>query len=128
MNVNTHAISHRAWHVLKYTYGIVIVIVGLDKFFDFVVRWSQYVSPIVAKMLPVSMHHFMYGVGIVEIIVGILILTKWTRLGAYLAAAWLIIISINLVSMGIYYDIAVRDMVMAAGAYALAELSRIHER
>jgi len=67
---------------------------------------------------------FLHVVGVVEIIAGLLVLSAWTRLGAYVVMAWLICIAINLVSMG-YLDIAVRDLAMAVGAFALARLQEV---
>jgi hypothetical protein len=69
----------------------------------------------------------MYAVGIIEICVGILILTTYTRIGAYLMMAWLFIIVLNLLSMFAYYDICVRDSVMALGAYCLAQMDYVHQ-
>lgn len=118
---------HTTWFILKITYGLVAIVAGADKFFNLITNWEQYVSPLVKNMLPISLTHFMYLVGIVEIIVGLIILSKYTRLGAYLVMAWLLIIVLNLLSMHTFYDIAVRDTVMAIGAYALAQLTEICE-
>jgi hypothetical protein len=65
-------------------------------------------------------------VGIVELAVGLAILTAWTRLGAYVASAWLILVAINLALAG-YFDIAVRDVVMAIGAFTLARLTEVRQ-
>jgi hypothetical protein len=75
-------------------------------------------------MLPVSASTFLHAVGIIEIVVGLLVLTRWTRLGAWIAAAWLVLIAVNLVTMGLF-DIAVRDLAMAVGAYTLARLAEL---
>lgn len=115
------------WLILKLTYGVVAIIAGADKFFNIITRWEQYVGPVVKSLLPTSLLHFMYFVGIVEIIVGIIILSKYTRLGAYLIMAWLLVIVFNLLSMHIFYDICVRDTVMAVGAYALAQLTELRD-
>lgn len=117
----------QAWLFLKYTYGLLFVVAGADKFFNLVTHWQQYASPVVTKLFPVPLTTFMISVGIIEIIIGLLILTKHTRLGAYLAMTWLLLIVINLVSMGTFFDIAVRDIVMAIGAYILAQLTDVHE-
>jgi hypothetical protein len=65
-------------------------------------------------------------VGIVEIAVGIAVLTAWTRLGAYVASAWLVLVAVNLALAG-YFDIAVRDVVMAIGAFTLARLTEVRQ-
>ena len=79
-----------------------------------------------ADLLPVSAQTFMYVVGIIEIAVGLMVLTRWTRLGAWIAAAWLVLIAVNLVTMG-FFDIAVRDLAMAVGAYTLARLAELRQ-
>jgi hypothetical protein len=67
----------------------------------------------------------MHIVGVVEMIVGLAILTKWTRLGSYVATVWLVLIAINLVSTGMFFDIAVRDLEMALAAYVLARMTEV---
>ena len=70
---------------------------------------------------------FMQGVGVVEMIVGLAILTRWTKLGAYLSACWLVAIAVNLVSMGKFYDIAVRDLLLAVSCFSLARLTAVRQ-
>ena len=108
------------------TYGLVPLLAGLDKFFNLLTDWPKYLSPMVEGMLPVSPQTFMYAVGIIEIAVGLLVLTRWTRLGAWIAAAWLVLIAVNLVTLGMF-DIAVRDLAMAVGAYTLARLDELRQ-
>lgn len=121
--LNTHKV-HNVWRMLKLTYGIVPIVAGLDKLgLDLIVNWAQYVHPLVASLIPLSLVHFIFVVGIIEIVAGALVLSKWTRFGAYLVAAWLLLIAVNLVAMGKFYDIAVRDVVLAIGAIALAMLT-----
>lgn len=122
-NTNVRA----SWHLLKYTYVLAALAVGLDKLIPLVLgrylvtNWIMYVHPQLLVMFPVTPEQFLYVIGIIEIVAGILVLIK-TRIGAYLIAAWLIIIVINLFAMGSYFDIIARDLVMAAGAVALAWL------
>ena len=85
----------------------------------------MYLSPLVQQILPFSPSVFMHAVGVVEMIVGIAILTKWTRLGGYVAMAWLVCIALNLLTTGNFYDVAVRDVVMSIGAYTLARLTEV---
>lgn len=108
--------------ILKYTYGIVPIVAGLDKFTNLLSRWEDYLSPSIAKMLPFSPGAFMHIVGIIEIIAGILVLAR-PHIGGYVVMAWLILIALTLISGGHYFDVAVRDLVMAIGAYCLAKLS-----
>jgi hypothetical protein len=77
-------------------------------------------------LLPVSIPTFMGIVGIVELAVGAAILTRWTRVGAYVASTWLVGVAANLVLAG-FYDVAVRDVVMAVGAFTLARLEEVRQ-
>jgi uncharacterized membrane protein YphA (DoxX/SURF4 family) len=109
------------------TYGLVPLLAGLDKFLNLLTDWPKYLSPWMAGLLPMSPQTFMYVVGIIEIVVGLMVLTRWTRLGAWIAAVWLVLIAGNLVTMGLF-DIAVRDLAMAVGAYTLARVAELrHE-
>lgn len=120
--------SHQMQHVkviqnlLRFTYGLVPIVAGLDKFTNLLVDWKTYLNPHLAGMLPMGPVVFMYIVGVIEIAAGILTLAK-PRLGAYVVMAWLILIALNLISMGVHFDIAVRDLVMSIGAFSLAQLS-----
>lgn len=104
------------------TYGLVPLLAGLDKFTNILADWTEYLSPLVANLLPIAPSTFMMIVGVVEIAVGVMVLTRWTRLGAWIAAAWLCLIAVNLITLGAL-DIAVRDLAMAVGAYTLARLA-----
>ncbi|HEY0556092.1 MAG TPA: hypothetical protein VGG20_17705 [Thermoanaerobaculia bacterium] len=108
------------------TYGLVPLLAGLDKFFNLLTFWPKYLSPTIAGLLPVSAQTFLYAVGVIEIVVGLLVLTRWTRLGAWIAMAWLILIAVNLATLGLF-DIAVRDLAMAVGAYTLARLAEMRQ-
>ncbi|HEX8823066.1 MAG TPA: DoxX family protein, partial [Archangium sp.] len=114
---------NQSWWALKIAFGVVPIVAGLDKFFNLLTNWEQYLSPLVARVIPAST--FMHAVGIIEIAAGLLVLSKLTRLGAYVVAAWLVGIALNLLGMGHYFDIAVRDLVMAVGAFTLARLSEV---
>ena len=108
------------------TYGLVPLLAGLDKFFNLLTDWPKYLSPWVAELLPVSAQSFMYVVGIIEVVVGLMVLTRWTRLGAWIAAVWLVLIAGNLLTLGLF-DIAVRDLAMAVGAATLARLAELRQ-
>jgi hypothetical protein len=112
---------------LQLTYGLVPLLAGLDKFTNLLTDWSQYLAPWLADLLPFSPDVFLGIVGVIEIAVGLLVLTRWTRIGAWLAAGWLCAIALQLVTMGLF-DIAVRDLAMAVGAYALARLAEARGR
>lgn len=116
-----------ARQVLRVAYGVVPFLAGLDKFFNLLADWPKYLSPAALAVLPVSGQTFMHIAGVVEMVVGLAILTRWTLIGSYLATAWLVAIAVNLVSSGRFLDVAVRDLVMAIGAYALARLTEASE-
>ena len=122
-NLNLESLYRPLW----LTYGLVPLLAGLDKFLNLLTDWPKYLSPAIAGLLPVSAETFMHAVGIIEIAVGLMVLTRWTRLGAWIAMAWLVLIAVNLVTLGMF-DIAVRDLAMAVGAYTLARLAELrHE-
>ena len=104
------------------TYGVVPLVAGLDKFTNLLVDWEIYLAPIAAEILPFSPDVFMWIVGIIEIVAGVAVLTRLTHLFAYVVAAWLTLIALNLIIAG-YYDIAVRDLAMAVGAYTLGRVA-----
>ena len=109
-------------NVLKYTFGLVPIVAGLDKFTNILTDWSQYVSDGFAGMLPLEASTFMMVVGVIEIVAGVLVLVK-TKIGAYVVAAWLTAIALTLLFSWSYVDVAVRDLVMAIAALSLAKLS-----
>jgi hypothetical protein len=121
-NLNLESLYRPLW----LTYGLVPLLAGLDKFFNLLTDWPKYLSPWMAHLLPMSASSFMHVVGIIEIAVGLLVLTRWTRIGAWIATAWLVLIALNLVTMGLF-DIAVRDLAMAVGAYTLARLAELRQ-
>jgi uncharacterized membrane protein YphA (DoxX/SURF4 family) len=116
-----------AWWALRISFGVVPFLAGLDKFFNLLTNWQMYINPSIARLLPVSGTTFMHIVGVIEMIVGLAILTRWTRLGSYVAMIWLTLIALTLVSGGMFLDVAVRDLVMAIGAYTLARLTEVRE-
>jgi len=97
------------------------------KFFNLLAYWPRYLSPAAEAILPVTGQTFMYFAGVVEMAVGLAILTRWTVLGGYVVAAWLVAIALNLVASGTFLDVAVRDLVMATAAYTLARLTEASE-
>lgn len=113
----------QAWWALRIGLGVGPFLAGLDKYFNLLANWPGYISPLALKILPFSATTFMHIVGVIEMIVGLTILTKWTRLGSYVATVWLLAIAINLVSMGMFFDVAVRDVEIALAAFVLARLT-----
>ena len=107
-----------ATNLLKYTYGLVPIIAGMDKFTHLLTDWNKYLAPAVADMLPFSPDTFMSIVGIIEIVAGVLVFIK-PKIGALVVSLWLVGIALNLLLTGEYFDVAVRDLVMAIGAFTL---------
>jgi uncharacterized membrane protein YphA (DoxX/SURF4 family) len=112
---------NRATQVLRLTYGLVPIVAGLDKFMNFLTDWSKYLAPAVTDVIPMSPDAFMNIVGVIEIIAGIIVLAR-PKLGSIIVGLWLIGIAINLLLTGQYFDVAVRDIVMAIGAFCLYTL------
>ncbi len=127
MNKEFDSRLDRAWWALRIGLGVGPFLAGLDKYFNLLTDWTMYTSPLVLKLLPFSGRTFMHIVGVIEMIVGLAILTKWTRLGSYVASAWLVAIAINLVSTGMFLDVAVRDLEMALAAFVLARMTEVRE-
>jgi uncharacterized membrane protein YphA (DoxX/SURF4 family) len=113
--------------ISKIALGLMAFLAGLDKFFNLLTNWEQYVSSLSQRILPLSPTTLMHVVGVIEIVVGLAILTKATRLGAYVASAWLVCIALELVTTGHFFDIAVRDLELAVAAFVLAKLTEIRE-
>lgn len=111
------------WWALRVGLGAAAFLVGLDKFFNLLADWPAYLSPIATRVLPLSPVAFMHIIGPVEMVVGLLILSGYTRVGGYVAAIWLTGIALNLVTTGRYFDVAVRDVVMAIASFTLARLA-----
>jgi uncharacterized membrane protein YphA (DoxX/SURF4 family) len=114
-----------SWWVLKIALGLMAVLAGLDKYFNKLADWEMYLSPYATKVLPMSAVTFMHIVGVIEIIAGIIVFSRWTKIGGYIVMAWLICIALNLVTTGMFFDIAVRDLEIAAAAFVLAQLSTV---
>ncbi|APY12548.1 hypothetical protein BWZ22_15570 [Seonamhaeicola sp. S2-3] len=108
--------------LLYYTFGIVPIVAGLDKFTNILTEWTQYLSSGMVDMLPFEVSTFMIVVGIIEIIAGVLVLMR-PIIGSYVVMAWLILIALTLIFSGSFLDVAVRDLVMAIAAFSLAQLS-----
>jgi uncharacterized membrane protein YphA (DoxX/SURF4 family) len=117
-----------SWWALRLAYGLVPIVAGFDKFSNLLVDWKQYLSPLAIRVIPISPSSFMHVVGAIEIAAGIIVLSKLTRLGAYLVSAWLFAIALNLLTTGHYFDIAVRDFVLSIGAFTLAKMTEARGR
>ena len=116
-----------AWWSLRIAFFLGLLLAGLDKFFHRLTNWDQYLSPMAQRMLGSHSHQFMLVAGAVEVIIALLVITSWTRLGAYLASMWLLLNAINLVATGQYFDIALRDIGLCVAAFGLAKLTEAAE-
>ena len=143
MNI-TSAMRHHvncSWMLLKVTYGLFFLIIGVDKFFNVITSWQRFINPVIFQKLAdmsVQMDQSMMVLGAIEIAIGLLILTHMTRIGAYIAAVYLFIAAFNMLSMGTistanyaliagpFTDVALKDVVLGVGALVLAYLTTIH--
>jgi hypothetical protein len=123
-NVNQNPDLKVVFNLLKLTFGIVPIVAGLDKFTNLLTQWENYLHPALVGMLPFSAHTFMIIVGIVEIAAGVIVLVR-PAVGSLIVAAWLTLIALTLLASGNYLDVAVRDLVMAIGAFCLSKISKI---
>ncbi|HSC25009.1 MAG TPA: hypothetical protein VLB80_02205 [Candidatus Babeliales bacterium] len=124
MMVNENKLN-MIWTVSKYVYGLVPILIGVDKFFFLIVNWNIYVSSFAASIIPIT--YLVPAVGIIEIIAGLLILTKLPRYGAYIVAAWIMVIIINLWMIPNMYDIILRDIAIAFGYIMFGQLTELKE-
>jgi hypothetical protein len=118
--------AYQAYQILYIGFIVAPALAGLDKFTNFLTNWNQYLAPDIERLLLVSGQTFMLFVGIVEMAAAVLVAAR-PRIGAYVVAAWLIGIILNLLLIPGYFDVALRDFGLALGALALARLSEEFE-
>jgi uncharacterized membrane protein YphA (DoxX/SURF4 family) len=111
-----------AFRILRLAFTVAPIAFGLDKFFNVLVDWPKYVAPWVDDLMPGSAQDFMYAVGVIEIVAGLVVAFK-PRYGAPLVAAWLAGIILNLVTYSGWYDVALRDFGLLLAALTLARLA-----
>ncbi|MCC6290231.1 MAG: hypothetical protein IT249_20315 [Chitinophagaceae bacterium] len=121
---NSQQSLKQTFNLLKYTFVIVPIVAGADKFTNLLTHWEQYVNPSIAGLLPFSASVFMMIVGIIEIAAGIIVLKK-AEIGGYIVAGWLTVVALTLLIGFNYLDVAVRDLVMAISALSMARISKI---
>ena len=115
--------SYQAFWLLRIGFTVAPILFGADKFADLLTNWDKYLAPWVNGIVPGTAHQAMYAVGVIEIVAGLAVLIV-PRFGGYLVAAWLLGIIINLLSIGNYYDVALRDFGLLLAALTLARLAR----
>jgi hypothetical protein len=119
--------ERQAYQLLHWGFVAAPVIAGLDKFSQILTNWDAYLAPIIARPLGGAVHGFMLVVGIIEVLAGLLVAVR-PRIGAYVVAAWLAGIIVNLLLSGKYFDIALRDFGLFLGALALGRLAQVYDR
>jgi uncharacterized membrane protein HdeD (DUF308 family) len=123
-SINVNPAIKPTFNLLKLTFGIVPIVAGIDKFTNLLTNWEQYINHGIERQLPFSPHAFMMIVGLIEIAAGIIVIKK-PALGGLIVSAWLIVIALTLLVSGQFLDVAVRDIVMAIGAFSLARIAKL---
>ncbi len=116
--------ARQAFVLLRTAFTIAPIAFGLDKFFNLLADWPVYLAPWVDQLTPGTAQQAMYAVGVIEIVAGLLVAVR-PRWGAPLVAVWLAAIIVNLLILGEFYDVALRDFGLLVAALALTQLSRI---
>lgn len=116
----------QAFALLRTAFTVAPIAMGLDKFFNVLVDWPTYLAPWINDIVPGSGQDFMYVVGAIEILAGVLVALK-PRYGAYVVAAWLGAIIVNLLTYSGFYDIALRDLGLMLGALSLGRLAAVYD-
>ena len=119
--------SRQAFQILRFGFTVAPIIAGLDKFLHLLVNWDQYLPSMVNNLVGGHGHQLMLAVGVIEIVAGIGVALK-PRIFAYVVAAWLLLIILNLLAIPGYFDVALRDLGLLLGALALARLSENFSR
>lgn len=115
--------AHQAYLILHIGFTVLPIVMGVDKFFDYLGNWDMYLAPLVSRVTHLSDHTFMMAVGVIEIVAGLVVAFR-PRIGASVIVLWLCGIIVNLLMIPGFYDIAMRDFGLLLGAAALARLSR----
>ena len=118
----SHQGAREAFLLLRTVFTIAPIAFGLDKFLGLLTDWDQYLAPWINDLVPGTAHEAMLLVGVIEVVAGILVFVQ-PRIGGYVVALWLAGIIVNLVTLGEFYDVALRDFGLLVGALALARLA-----
>ena len=119
--------AYQAYQILRLGFIVAPIVAGLDKFFNLLVNWEQYLPPFVSRLTGDHGHELLLAVGIIEIVAGLGVAFK-PRVFAYVVLGWLLLIVVNLLMIPGYFDVALRDFGLALGALALARLSQEFDR
>jgi uncharacterized membrane protein YphA (DoxX/SURF4 family) len=118
--------AYGAYLMLRVGFTVLPIVFGLDKFANVLTNWEHYLAPWIVRLIPLSAHQAMLVVGVIEIVAGVAVAVK-PRYAAYIVAAWLAGIVINLVSYPGFYDIALRDFGLMLAALTLARLASVYD-
>src|SRR5437763_9164135 len=118
--------AFQAFWLLRIGFTVAPILFGVDKFANVMVNWEKYLAPWIRDLSPLSATHTMYVVGVLEIVAGVLVALK-PRYAAYVVAAWLGGIIVNLLTYSGFYDVALRDFGLMLGALTLARLASIYD-
>lgn len=113
--------AHQAYMLLRVVFIAAPIIAGVDKFFDFLVDWDKYMVPWFGGFGA----GLMKAAGVVEVIAGLGVIFK-PKIFANIVGLWLVLIILNLLLMGEYYDIALRDFGLCLSAFALGRLAKVY--
>jgi hypothetical protein len=127
LNITENQYSKQAFQILRFGFTVAPILAGLDKFFHLLVNWDQYLAPFANNLIGGRGHQFTLVVGLIEIAAGIGVFLK-PRIFAYVVAAWLLLIILNLLCLPGYFDVALRDLGLMLGALALGRLSHSFDR
>lgn len=128
ISIATYRKIAHVWQMLRIAYGLLFLAMGVDKFFNLLVKWETYINPLIASIIPPDLSAFLMLLGIIEIVIGLLIFSKAIRLGSYAAFFYLALVIINLLSMNMQYlALAAQDIIIDIGALALARLTTIKQ-
>jgi hypothetical protein len=114
--------AYQAFLLLRTVFTVAPILFGLDKFVNLLVHWPSYLAPWIDQIVPGTAQQAMYAVGVIEVLAGIVVAVA-PRFGAWLVAAWLAAIIVNLLTYPGFFDIALRDFGLFVGAVALGRLA-----
>lgn len=112
-----------AFRLLYFTFGIVPIVAGLDKYTNFLTDWGKYLNHDIVQKLPLKVDNFMLIIGALEVVAGVLVLLR-PAIGGLIVAFWLVCIALSLISDGTHFDVAVRDLVIAISAFVMARFAK----
>jgi hypothetical protein len=126
IGTSVHDPTYQAYQILHWGFVAAPVIAGADKFLNLLTDWDKYLAPVLGHLSPLSSHGTMLVVGVIEMVAG-LVVALVPRVGAYVVAAWLAGIIVDLLLLGSFLDVALRDFGLLLGALALGRLSAVYD-